>query len=290
MNWRCVMVMLLALAALGSPMPGAAQRANTTAADAENRWVAFPLRDRPGYSYGFVYIDTQAGFTVDTGGEFTIDPEGNYVKVPGSSPVGYRASVRLTTNPRVMILPVQAIGQLGLQATPDWLSVYRDTSDPIARGIGRGRAFNHIGASQRALVPLEEVLGTEPNAPGLAFELAYAYNVLGRFDRAAEVATAALQREPGNWVLCKEAAYAHRGAGRYGDAVEQYKRCLAITPESDPERRAELAYNLAGTYRALAEHDQCRQWLANAIDWAPPGSELQRAAKQTQGEAGSCGR
>lgn len=47
--------------------------------DCENRWVA--LYHKPedhDYTYGFVYIDPQAGFTLQYFGRFTIDATGNY--------------------------------------------------------------------------------------------------------------------------------------------------------------------------------------------------------------------
>ena len=85
-----VIVALLASGALCVPMPTAAQRARSTVADGENKWVAFPPPDQEGYLYGFIYIDPAAGFTIDVSGKFTIDPEGKYVKVSGSSPAGHR--------------------------------------------------------------------------------------------------------------------------------------------------------------------------------------------------------
>src|SRR5262249_28395776 len=47
--------------------------------DCEDRWVA--LYHKPedhDYTYGFVYIDPQAGFTFHFGGRFTIDADGKY--------------------------------------------------------------------------------------------------------------------------------------------------------------------------------------------------------------------
>jgi len=47
--------------------------------DCENRWVAlYHKAQDPDYTYGFVYIDPQAGFTLHYFGRFTIDADANY--------------------------------------------------------------------------------------------------------------------------------------------------------------------------------------------------------------------
>ena len=51
--------------------------------DCENRWVAlYHKPEDPNYTYGFVYIDPQAGFTLHFFGRFTVDMDGNYHAAP----------------------------------------------------------------------------------------------------------------------------------------------------------------------------------------------------------------
>jgi len=51
--------------------------------DCENRWVAlYHGPDDTDYTYGFVYIDPQAGFTLHLGGRFTIGADGKYHVAP----------------------------------------------------------------------------------------------------------------------------------------------------------------------------------------------------------------
>jgi hypothetical protein len=55
--------------------------------DCENRWVSLYHEPEDSYyTYGFVYIDGQAGFTLHYFGRFTIDPEGNYHAAPNPLP------------------------------------------------------------------------------------------------------------------------------------------------------------------------------------------------------------
>src|SRR5579863_6944032 len=47
--------------------------------DCENRWVALSREaGETNYTYGFVYIDPQAGFTLQYGGLFSIDSGGGF--------------------------------------------------------------------------------------------------------------------------------------------------------------------------------------------------------------------
>ncbi len=55
--------------------------------DCENRWVAlYHKPEDSDYTYGFVYIDPQAGFTLHYVGRFTIDNDGNYHVAPNPLP------------------------------------------------------------------------------------------------------------------------------------------------------------------------------------------------------------
>src|SRR5690348_13404764 len=55
--------------------------------DCENQWVVlYHKPDDADYTYGFVYIDPQAGFTLHYVGRFTIDTNGNFQVEPNPIP------------------------------------------------------------------------------------------------------------------------------------------------------------------------------------------------------------
>lgn len=56
---------------------------NLHMSDCENQWVVLSheASDKP-YTYGFVYIDPEAGFTLQIAGSFTIDAGGKYRAEP----------------------------------------------------------------------------------------------------------------------------------------------------------------------------------------------------------------
>ncbi|WP_121328580.1 hypothetical protein [Flavobacterium sp. 81] len=45
----------------------------------EDKWVAFPKDSTDNYPYGFIYIDAQAGLTLDYKGTFKIDEKGKFI-------------------------------------------------------------------------------------------------------------------------------------------------------------------------------------------------------------------
>jgi hypothetical protein len=44
--------------------------------ESEDKWVAFEMDKDSAYSYGFIYIDPQAGLTFNSEGSFTISSSG----------------------------------------------------------------------------------------------------------------------------------------------------------------------------------------------------------------------
>src|SRR3954467_7361887 len=75
--------------------------------DCENRWVAlYHKPEDADYTYGFVYIDPQAGFTLHFFGRFTVDPDGNYHAATNPFPADkYSLKIRLDQNGIAALLP-----------------------------------------------------------------------------------------------------------------------------------------------------------------------------------------
>ena len=117
--------------------------------DCENRWVALYHKPEDNdYTYGFVYIDPQAGFTVQYGGSFTVDAEGKYHLAPDPIPTDkMNLKIRLDQNGIAALLPSEALTQLGLPEKPDWLKFYEDKADPVTHKVNWGFFYNSIGDS-----------------------------------------------------------------------------------------------------------------------------------------------
>lgn len=179
--------------------------------DCEDRWVA--LYHKPedhDYTYGFVYIDPQAGFTLHFFGRFTIGVDGNYHAAPNPLPPDkYSLKIRLDQNGIAALLPPRGLAQLGLPEKPDWLSFYEDKSDSVTHRVNWGSFYNGIGDSRRAIDYLESAHRERPDAPKLVFELVYAYNALERPEDAIRVSKSEFAKNPKDELLCREMAFAY---------------------------------------------------------------------------------
>jgi tetratricopeptide (TPR) repeat protein len=248
--------------------------------DCEDRWVV--LYHKPAdhdYTYGFVYIDPQAGFTLHFFGRFTIDTDGNYHAAPNPLPPDkYGLKIRLDQNGIAALLPPRGLAQLGLPEKPDWLKVYEDKTDSVTHKVNWGSFYNGIGDSRRALDYLESAYKERPDEPKLVFELVYAYNVLGRSEDAIRLSKSEFAKNPKDELLCREMAFAYLHMKSYEEAATQYRACIALCGDSESQmaEKSELAMNLSSTYKALADTPNSEAWLEKAKRWAPKGSPVYR--------------
>ena len=246
--------------------------------DCENRWVVlYHKPDYSDYTYGFVYIDPQAGFTLQYGGRFTIDADGKYHLATNPIPSDkMNLKIRLDQNGSAARLPSEAIAQLGLPEKPDWLKFYEDKADPITHKVNWGFFYNSIGDSRRALDYLESAYRERPDAPRVVFELTYAYNAVGRPKDATRVAKSEFAKNPKDELLCREIAFAYISLKSYRDATGQYQACIALCPDSESgmAEKSELAMNLSAAYAAQSDVTNRDEWLEKAKSWAPKGSAV----------------
>lgn len=248
--------------------------------DCEDRWVALyhKLEDHD-YTYGFVYIDPQAGFTLHFFGRFTIDIDGNYHAAPNPLPPDkYSLKIRLDQNGIAALLPPRGLAQLGLPEKPDWLKFYEDKADSVTHKVNWGFFYNGIGDSRRAVDYLESAYKERPDAPKLVFELVYAYNALERPEDAIRLSKSEFAKNPKDELLCREMAFAYLHLKSYKEAATQYQACIALCGDSESQmaEKSELAMNLSSTYKALADTPNSEAWLEKAKLWAPKGSPVYR--------------
>jgi tetratricopeptide (TPR) repeat protein len=264
-------------------------RYNVRMSDCENRWVAlYRQPDDRDYTYGFVYIDPQAGFTLQYVGRFTIDDNGDFREAPNPIPADkFNLKIRLEgQNGVAALLPTRAIEQLRLQDKPDWLMFYEDKADAVTHQVSWGFFYNDIGDSRRAVEYLEHAYSQKPDAPRVVFELTYAYNAIGQPSDAIRVSRDEFAKNPKDELLCREIAFAYLRLKDYRQAVGQYQICIALLPDAETSRaeKSELAVNLSAAYRYLGDTVNRDVWLQKAREWAPKGSpvynDLHRSEQQ----------
>src|SRR5437868_4916734 len=84
----------------------------------EDKWVAFQ-KDKDGeYTYGFIYIDAQAGLTLNYEGKFMINSSGNFIPTKLDST---NLKIRLQpNNVHVAFIPEDKFGELKISKVPEW--------------------------------------------------------------------------------------------------------------------------------------------------------------------------
>lgn len=272
------LVLLTSSLAAGDPPKSPTLNYNVHMSDCENHWVAlYHKPDDSDYTYGFVYIDPQAGFTVQYGGRFTINANGKYDLAPNPLPPDKMSlKIRLDQNGIAALLPPEALAELGLPEKPDWLKFYEDKADPITHKVNWGFFYNSIGDSRRALDYLESAYKERPDAPRVVFELTYAYNATGRPQDAIRVAKGEFAKTPKDELLCREMAFAYLSLKSYRDAIGQYQTCIELCSDSESgmAEKSELAMNLSAAYGALSDTTNRDAWFEKAKSWAPKGSPV----------------
>jgi hypothetical protein len=246
--------------------------------DCENRWVALYHEPKDAdYAYGFVYIDPQAGFTVQYSGRFTIDAAGDYHAAHNPLPPDKASlKIRLDQNGIAALLPARALTQLQLPTKPDWMKFYEDKADPVMHKVNWGLFYNGIGDANRALGFLESAYKDRPDSTRAVFELTYAYNAVGRPEDAIRVAHTEFTKNPKDELLCREIAFAYLALKDYKEAIRQHQSCIALCGDSESQmaEKSELAMNLGSAYGALGDTSNRDAWLEKAKNWAPKGSPV----------------
>lgn len=240
----------------------------------EKKWVVLSRNDnKKTYSFGFIYIDSEAGFTYDLQGVFTVDDHGRYVRdtniFKNSGSIKYRIAPNWQY---VALLPEQHFEELKIKAEPEWVKTYYNYTDTVAHDYRWGYLYNELGESAIALNYLEPAYHMKPDAPGVGFELAFAYNALQRFDNAILVLESAIKHNSADAYFYKELGYAYLQKKEYDQAIEAYKKGLAHFPDKVDIDRGEMAFNMAQAYKALGNRDDYNNWMIKAKSFMPEES------------------
>lgn len=238
--------------------------------ECENHWVVFPPKDSA-YDYGFIYIDTQAGLTLEYQGKFTISPDGSFVqKLKMDSGKTGNVKIRLKpNNVRVAFFPASRYGDLHLTETPDWLKFYQTDTNSVARLFRWGFLYNSWNESAKALTYLQRAQAIDPTFKGLQFELGYAYNALQQYDKAIPVLENALQTAPKDCNLYKELSFAQMHLAQLDKAAESCQKGIEYC--TDKAMKAEIAYNLTYQYYLVKDKAKFATWAGEVRKWATPG-------------------
>lgn len=231
--------------------------------ECEDRWVAYQMDEDSTYMYGFIYIDSEAGLTLNYEGNFKISSTGQYLpkKIDSTS-----IKIRLEpNNVLVAFIPENKYPELKIEAIPDWLKYYKTDTASVERLYHWGYMYNGWSNCVKALTYLEKAQRINPKFNGLEVELAYSYNCLGQFDKAILVLQDVLSTDPTNAYVNKELIYAQIKSGQLDNASESCKK--AIKKCKDKTYNGENCYILLHEYYQKKDKANFNIWLKETKKW-----------------------
>lgn len=225
---------------------------------AVDNWVVFPKKDTDStFSYGFIYLDNQAGFTFNYETKFYIKGI-ELISIPKDSTIGFM-KYRLEPNTSlVSVLNKDQIFALNLPEKPEWLSAYKKGSDEAEYLKKEGYFFNHVGASKQALKPLLRAYELKPHLKGLEFELSFAYNALKQFEEAILILEKAIDNNANDYYFYRELGFSYKNLGKIDKAEKTYRKGIEMS-DNDFEI-SEMAVNMAQSYFELRNKDKFNEW------------------------------
>lgn len=252
---------------------------NQSLINCEDKWVTFPMNKDSTYNFGFIYLDNQAGLTLNVEGTFKIDENGKYIaRKINNSMVKHRIP---PTKVLVAHIPASKFADLQIQNTPDWLKGYKTDENDVHRLFRLGFVYNQWDLADRALVYLEKVKAIDPKYNGLILEFAFAYNVLKQYDKAVFLLKQAIIGNPKDCLLHRELVYAQLNI-KLTDAEETYKN--ADKDCSDSTSKSEMAYNIACHYYLLKNKQKFNYWADEIKKYSKTGDQFAKKLTLMQAE------
>jgi len=224
--------------------------------ESEDKWVAFQKNEEDSYAYGFIYIDEDAGLTLNYEGTFTITQNGEFIptKFNNSS-----MKVRLEPNDvLVAFIPEDKFNNLKIEAVPDWLKYYKENENSIERLYKWGFMYNGWNECAKALTFLEKAEKINPKHPQLAVELSFSYNCLKQYSKAENILEKEIKSNSKDAYVSKEYIYTLTKSNNIDKAIKQYKVAAKIL--EDKQYDAENCYNILQYFYFKKDKENFNIW------------------------------
>ncbi|MDX1830138.1 MAG: hypothetical protein R3342_11390 [Lutibacter sp.] len=242
----------------------------------EDKWVAFTPNEGNQYTFGFIYIDEQAGLTLNYEGTFKILASGEFIpqKLDSTS-----MKVRLEpNNVLVALIPENKFEELDIKATPEWLKYYKTDINSVERLYKWGYMYNGWNECAKALTYLEKAKTIDPNYKGLSVEIAYSYNCLHQFENAGKILEEEITKNPADAYVNKEYIYSYSKTDNIDKAITQYNKSLKTV--KDKTYNAENCFNIMQYYYTKNDKDNFDIWFKKFEKYKVNNSAMTQYAKQ----------
>ncbi|MES2574633.1 MAG: tetratricopeptide repeat protein [Bacteroidota bacterium] len=248
--------------------------------ECEDKWVTFTKSEDGTYLYGFIYIDTQAGLTFNNEGTFKQNANGTFEinKIEGKS-----IKTRLEpNNVQVAVIPENLFKDLQIEATPEWLKIYKRDENTVNRQYRWGFMYNGWNECAKALPFLLKANELDPNYEGLAVEIAYSYNCLGEYDKAVKILEEAIKRNPTDAYVIKEYIYCLTKINGIEKATKEFYKSTKILKEDT--YNAENCYNIMQYYYNQKDSKNFKVWYKELKKWPNQNEEITKYAEAMKSE------
>ncbi|MBD3581984.1 tetratricopeptide repeat protein [Flavobacterium selenitireducens] len=251
---------------------------NSKFVQSEDKWIAFKADSLGSHTFGFIYIDADAGLTFDYAGSFTVQPDGRFLLKNKSTESSVKHRLQPSNLP-VAIIPESHFGELEILKYPEWLKHYKDGEGTPERLYKWGYMYNSWGECAKALEFLEKANSINPDFKGLRVELGFSYNCLKQFTKAIDVLKIAAQRDTKDAYVHKELLYSQIHNNQIDDAVATYEKVMATVP--DKTYNAENAINILGGYFRQGKLKEFDDWVKKTkIDRDPKFGQYVQPMRQ----------
>jgi tetratricopeptide (TPR) repeat protein len=224
--------------------------------ECEDRWVAFRMNEDSTYTFGFIYIDAQAGLTLNREGNFKFNSD-NSLKVERLTETNIKVRLQ-PNNVKVALIPETMYKDLKIDNLPEWLKYYKTDTGSVERLYKWGYMYNGWDECSKALTYLLKAKAIDPNYEGLNVELAFSYNCLKEYDKAEQILEEELKSNSANAYVNKEYIYAVSKTENIDKATKQYLKSLETI--KDKTYNAENCFNIMQFFYKKKDTDNFNFW------------------------------
>lgn len=224
--------------------------------ESEDKWVVFQKNKDNTYPYGFIYIDPEAGLTLNYEGTFSISSKGEFTPTKLDSA---NMKVRLQpNNVLIAFIPKRKFSELKIDSIPNWLKYYKTNVNSIERLYKWGFMYNGWNECKKALSFLKKAEKINPKHKGLTVELAYSYNCLKQYSLAENILKKHIKKDSSNAYVNKEYIYTLTKNNKIEKAVQQYNSAKKIVKNKQYD--AENCYNILQYFYFQKDKKKFKKW------------------------------
>jgi tetratricopeptide (TPR) repeat protein len=248
--------------------------------ECEDHWVAFNMNKDSSYTYGFIYIDEEAGLTFNREGNFNFN-KNNALSIEKFK--GTNIKIRLQPNKvKVAIIPETMFSELQIDKQPEWLKSYKKDTNSIERLYKWGYMYNGWNECSKALSYLLKAREINPKYEGLSVELAFSYNCLKDYGKAEEILEEELVLNPTDAYVNKEYIYTISKTDQIEKAVNQYNNSLQSI--EDKTYHAENCFNIMQYYYNKRDVKNFNVWYKKLNEYKNTNEVISDYAKRMKKE------